>query len=164
MEGEFRAGHFDGVGTIVEALLRSIKPNKAYFGEKDYQQLQIVKKLVKNKQIPVDVIGCPIVREKNGLAMSSRNERLSNEVRQKASLIFETLNTAKEKFGTKSALEVTNWVKNQFDARDHFRLEYFQIADIETLKPIKRKIKSKQFRAFIAVFADDIRLIDNIAL
>jgi pantoate--beta-alanine ligase len=164
MEGEFRAGHFDGVGTIVEALLRSIKPNKAYFGEKDYQQLQIVKKLVKNKQIPVDVIGCPIVREKNGLAMSSRNERLSNEVRQKASLIFETLNTAKEKFGTKSALEVTNWVKNQFDARDHFRLEYFQISDIETLKPIKRKIKSKQFRAFIAVFADDIRLIDNIAL
>jgi pantoate--beta-alanine ligase len=164
MEGEFRAGHFDGVGTIVEALLRSIKPNKAYFGEKDYQQLQIVKKLVKNKQIPVEIIGCPIVREKNGLAMSSRNERLSNEVRQKASLIFETLNTAKEKFGTKSALEVTNWVKNQFDARDHFRLEYFQIADIETLKPIKRKIKSKQYRAFIAVFADDIRLIDNIAL
>lgn len=164
MEGEFRSGHFDGVGTIVEALLRSIKPNKAYFGEKDYQQLQIVKKLVKNKQIPVEIIGCPIVREKNGLAMSSRNERLSNEVRQKASLIFETLNTAKEKFGTKSALEVTNWVKNQFDARDHFRLEYFQIADIETLKPIKRKIKSKQYRAFIAVFADDIRLIDNIAL
>lgn len=164
MEGEFRAGHFDGVGTIVEALLRSIKPNKAYFGEKDYQQLQIVKKLVKNKQIPVEIIGCPIVREKNGLAMSSRNERLSNEVRQKAFLIFETLNTAKEKFGTKSALEVTNWVKNQFDARDHFRLEYFQIADIETLKPIKRKIKSKQYRAFIAVFADDIRLIDNIAL
>ncbi len=164
MEGAFRVGHFDGVGTIVEALLRSIKPNKAYFGEKDYQQLQIVKKLVKNKQIPVEIIGCPIIREKNGLAMSSRNERLSYETRLKASLIFETLNTAKEKFGTKSALEVTNWVKNQFDAKHHFRLEYFQIADIETLKPIKRKIKNKQYRAFIAVFADGIRLIDNIAL
>lgn len=164
MEGEFRAGHFDGVGTIVEELLTSIKPNKAYFGEKDFQQLQIIKKLVKIKSIPVEIIGCPIVREQNNLAMSSRNERLSKESRQKASFIFETLTTAKEKFGTKSALEVTNWVKNQFEKKENFSLEYFQIADIKTLKPIKRKNKHKHYRAFIAVFTDDVRLIDNIAL
>ncbi len=164
MEGEFRAGHFDGVGTIVEELLTSIKPNRAYFGEKDFQQLQIIKKLVAIKNIPVKIIGCAIVREENGLAMSSRNERLSPKLRQRASFIYETLSTAKEKFGTKSALEVTNWVKGQFEKEEDFKLEYFQITDIDRLKPLKRKLKNKQYRAFIAVFADDVRLIDNIAL
>lgn len=164
MEGAFRLGHFDGVGTIVEELFRSIKPTKAYFGEKDFQQLQIIKKLVVLKNIPVEIIGCPIVREENGLAMSSRNERLSKEMRLSASFIYSTLRTVREKFGTKSALEVTNWVKSEFDKNNEFRLEYFQIAAIETLKPIKRKFKNKQYRAFIAVFADDVRLIDNIAL
>lgn len=164
MEGAFRAGHFNGVGTIVEELFRSIQPDRAYFGEKDYQQLQIIKKLVQLKKIPVQVIGCPIVREKNGLAMSSRNERLSTELRQEASFIYQTLNEAKIKFGTKSALEVVNWVKKQFEKNQKLKLEYFQIADIATLQPLKRKLKNKKYRAFIAVFADDVRLIDNIAL
>tara|TARA_R110000868_G_scaffold120443_2_gene319626 strand:- start:336 stop:1232 length:897 start_codon:yes stop_codon:yes gene_type:complete len=164
MEGEFREGHFNGVGTIVEELLTSIKPDKAYFGEKDFQQLQIIRKLVELKKIPVQIIGCPIVREKNGLAMSSRNERLSKELRNEASFIYKTLKEAKIKFGTKSALEVVNWVENQFKQNKKLKLEYFQIADINTLKAIKRKSKNKKYRAFIAVFADDIRLIDNIAL
>ena len=164
MEGEFRDNHFNGVGTIVEELLTSIKPNKAYFGEKDFQQLTIIKKLVKLKNIPVQIIGCPIVREESGLAMSSRNERLSKDLRKEAAFIYKTLKEAKIKFGTKSALEVTNWVVNEFKKNDKLKIEYFQIADTEQLQPIKRKSKNKNYRAFIAVFADDIRLIDNIAL
>lgn len=164
MEGEFRDNHFNGVGTIVEEFLTSIKPNKAYFGEKDFQQLQIIKKLVEIKKIPVQVIGCPIVREENNLAMSSRNERLSKELRKNASFIYQTLMKAKNKFGTKSALEVTKWVKSEFDKNDDFKLEYFQISDSEDLKPAIKKHKNKNYRAFIAVFADEVRLIDNIAL
>ncbi len=164
MEGEFRDNHFNGVGTIVEELLTSIKPNKAYFGEKDFQQLTIIKKLVKLKNIPVQIIGCPIVREESGLAMSSRNERLSKDLRKEAAFIYKTLKEAKIKFGTKSASEVTNWVVNEFKKNDKLNIEYFQIADTEQLQPLKRKSKNKNYRAFIAVFADDIRLIDNIAL
>lgn len=164
MEGEFREDHFNGVGTIVEQLFSLIKPNNAYFGEKDFQQLRIIKKLVEIQKIPVNIIACPIVREDHGLAMSSRNERLSENIRLKAGFIFKTLQTAKEKFGTKSALKVKEWVKNQFLKEEDFKMEYFEIADVETLNPLKRKVKNKKYRAFIAVYAEDIRLIDNIAL
>ena len=164
MEGEFRDDHFNGVGTIVEQLFDLIKPDNAYFGEKDFQQLLIIKKLVEIQKIPVNIIPCPIVRENHGLAMSSRNERLSDNMRLKAGFIFKTLQTAKEKFGTKSALKVKEWVKNQFLKEDAFEMEYFEIADVETLSPLKRKVKNKKYRAFIAVYAEDIRLIDNIAL
>lgn len=164
MEGKFRDGHFDGVGTIVKRLLEIVKPMSAYFGEKDFQQLQIIKKLVENYNIPVKIVGCKIHREKDGLAMSSRNERLKPEYRIAAPFIYKTLKTAKEKFGTKSANKVSEWVKNEFAKHKILELEYFTIADEETLKTIKRKSKKKTYRAFIAVFADDIRLIDNIAL
>lgn len=164
MEGEFRDGHFDGVGTIVEKLLTLAKPNKAYFGEKDYQQLQIIHKLVQHQKIPVKIIGCPIVREANGLAMSSRNERLSPELRKEAAFIYKTLKTAKLKFGTKSAVEVIGWVTEQFNANKLLQLEYFSITDASSLQPFKRKSKTRKYRAFIAVYADDIRLIDNISL
>jgi pantoate--beta-alanine ligase len=164
MEGEFRDGHFNGVGTIVEELLTSIKPDKAYFGEKDFQQLQIIKKLVALKNIPVEIIGCPIVREENGLAMSSRNERLSKTSRNEAAIIYKTLQEAKIKFGTKNALDVINWVESEFQKKEKFKLEYFQIAETSTLTPIKNKIKNEKYRAFIAIFVDEIRLIDNIAL
>ncbi|MDC6404456.1 MULTISPECIES: pantoate--beta-alanine ligase [Maribacter] len=164
MEGEFRDDHFNGVGTIVEQLFSLIQPNNAYFGEKDFQQLRIIKKLVEIQKIPVNIIPCPIVREDHGLAMSSRNERLSENIRLKAGFIFKTLQTAKEKFGTKSALKVKEWVKNQFLKEEDFEMEYFEIADVETLSPLKRKVKNKKYRAFIAVYAEDIRLIDNIAL
>ena len=164
MEGEFREDHFNGVGTIVEQLFSLIQPTNAYFGEKDFQQLRIIKKLVEIQKIPVNIIPCPIVREDHGLAMSSRNERLSENIRLKAGFIFKTLQTAKEKFGTKSALKVKEWVKNQFLKEEDFEMEYFEIADVETLSPLKRKVKNKKYRAFIAVYAEDIRLIDNIAL
>ncbi|MDC6388118.1 pantoate--beta-alanine ligase [Maribacter sp. PR1] len=164
MEGEFRDDHFNGVGTIVEQLFKIISPDKAYFGEKDFQQLCIIKKLVETQKIPVQIIPCPIIRESHGLAMSSRNERLSMEMRLKAGFIYKTLKTAKDKFGTKSALKVKEWVDNQLLKNDDFELEYFEIADVETLTPLKRKINNRKYRAFIAVYAEEVRLIDNIAL
>ena len=107
MEGEHRPGHFDGVGTIVKKLFDIVNPTNAYFGEKDFQQLAIIKKMVEKEQLNVKIIGCPIFRETNGLAMSSRNERLSKPERQNAAIIFETLQEAKKLFITKSVKEVT---------------------------------------------------------
>ena len=164
MEGEFRPGHFNGVATIVELLLLAVKPTRAYFGEKDFQQLQIIRKLVELKKFPFNIIGCPIERESNGLARSSRNERLSISTREKGGFIIETLKSAKLKFGTESANSVMKWVGLKFAANEVFELEYFQIADIETLTPILKKQKNIKYRAFIAVYAEGIRLIDNIAL
>ncbi|TGV02307.1 pantoate--beta-alanine ligase [Flavivirga rizhaonensis] len=164
MEGKFRNEHFDGVGTIVKRFFNIVKPHNAYFGEKDFQQLQIIKKLVDKFHIPVNVVGCKIHREASGLAMSSRNTRLKPEYKKAAPFIYKTLTTAKKRFGTNSANKVLEWVENQFSEHNLLELEYFIIADIETLKPVKRKSNKKSYRAFIAVYADDIRLIDNIAL
>jgi len=164
MEGKFRDGHFDGVGTIVKRLFEIVTPHKAYFGEKDFQQLQIIKKMVQKNQIPVKVIGCDIFREKDGLAMSSRNARLTKEHREIAPFIYKTLTKAKKEFGTKNALDVKNLVENKFKKQPLLELEYFEIADEETLQPIKNKDPKQKYRAFIAVFAGEIRLIDNISL
>lgn len=164
MEGKFRHGHFDGVGTIVKRFFEIIKPHKAYFGEKDFQQLQIIRKLVEKYNIAVKIIGCKIHREPNGLAMSSRNTRLQPRYLEVAPFIYKTLREAKLKFGIKSANKVAEWVENQFKKSELLELEYFLIADASTLKPVKRKSKSKKYRAFIAVYAGDVRLIDNIAL
>ena len=164
MEGKFRQGHFDGVGTIVKRLLEIIQPDKAYFGEKDFQQLQIIKKLAEKHHLSSEIIGCKIHREKSGLAMSSRNERLKENYKDEAPFIYKTLKAAKDKFGTKSANKVIEWVIKQFAKNELLELEYFIIADEQTLKPVQRKSNKKTYRAFIAVYADDIRLIDNIAL
>ncbi|WP_338732475.1 pantoate--beta-alanine ligase [Mangrovimonas cancribranchiae] len=164
MEGRFREGHFNGVATVVKRFFEIITPDNAYFGKKDYQQLLIIKKLVHIAKIPVNIIGCDILRESSGLAMSSRNIRLKPEYKTAAPFIYKTLMSAKEKFGTKSAKVVVEWVENQFEKHELLELEYFTIADAETLLPVKRKSKQKQYRAFIAVYADNIRLIDNIAL
>ncbi len=164
MEGKHRPGHFDGVGTIVKRLFEIIKPTHAYFGEKDFQQLQIVKKLVHKNNIPVKVIGCPIHREANGLAMSSRNERLSPIERKESALIFKTLSKAKKLFGMKSAKEISKFVTKTFENHPIIKLEYFEIADEITLKSCLRKSKNKKYRAFIAVFVNNIRLIDTISL
>ena len=164
MEGAFRDGHFDGVGTIVKRFFEIVKPDRAYFGEKDFQQLQIIKKLVELYRIPVKIMGCPIHRAIDGLAMSSRNARLTEAHREVAPFIYKTLKSAKTKFGTKSAKVVSEWVEKQFKKQSLLELEYFIIADTETLKPLKRKSTKKRYRAFIAAYAGDIRLIDNIAL
>ncbi len=164
MEGKFRPGHFDGVGTIVKQLFEIVTPTNAYFGEKDFQQLQIVKKLVVKNQLPVTIIGCPIYREANQLAMSSRNERLSAEERNQASLIYQTLLQAKEKFQNGTVESVNQLVQQTFENQPLFDLEYFVIADEETLLPCTTKEKDKNYRAFIAVFVNNIRLIDTISL
>lgn len=164
MEGRFREGHFNGVGTIVETLFKVINPDIAYFGEKDFQQLQIIRKLVADKNLGVVIKGCPIVREPNGLAMSSRNQRLSTKVREEASFIYQTLLAAKSKFGTKSARYVMDWVQRRFKSNPYLKLEYVEITDVETLTPVKKKQSDRKYRAFIAAYADGVRLIDNIAL
>ena len=164
MEGKHRPGHFDGVGTIVKKLFEIVKPTHAYFGEKDFQQLQIVRKLATKHKIPVNIIPCEIYREPSGLAMSSRNERLSEKARNESKLIHKILLEAKEKFMLKSALEVSQFVVSEFKKHKNFTLEYFEIAEEETLLTCKRKIKNKKYRGFIAVFIEDIRLIDNISL
>ena len=164
MEGKYRPGHFDGVGTIVKKLFEIVKPTNAYFGEKDFQQLQIIRKLVAKHKIPVNIIPCEIYRETSGLAMSSRNERLSEKARKESKLIHKILLQTKDKFMVKSAQEVTQFVEREFKKHKNFTLEYFDIADEETLLTCKRKIKSKNYRGFIAVFIENIRLIDNISL
>jgi len=164
MEGRFRNGHFDGVGTVVKRFFEILKPDNAYFGEKDYQQLQILKKMVEKHHISVNVIGCKIYREPNGLAMSSRNARLKETHLKAAPFIFKTLKAAKKRFATKSANSVMVWVEKQFAEQKLLKLEYFIIADANTLKVSTRKNKKRKYRAFIAVYAGDVRLIDNIAL
>jgi len=164
MEGKFRPGHFNGVGTIVKRLFEIVTPTNAYFGEKDFQQLQIVKKMVEKNHLPVNVVGCPIFREENLLAMSSRNERLTPEERKEAAIIYKTLTEAKEIFQTGTPEETIQFVENSFKDNERFDLEYFVIADESTLLPIDHKSKDKNYRAFIAVFVNSIRLIDTISL
>ena len=164
MEGKHRKGHFNGVGTVLELFFTLIKPNNAYFGKKDFQQLQIVKKLVSKYHLDVNIIGCDIFREKSGLAMSSRNERLSINSRKNAEFIYQTLLSAKEKFETNSVNYVEQWIAKQFMKNETLELEYVSIANVKTLKPVIRKSKNQEYRIFIAAFIDNIRLIDNIAL
>jgi pantoate--beta-alanine ligase len=164
MEGEFRNGHFNGVGTIVKTLFEIIEPNITYFGQKDFQQLQVIKKMVKKNHLPVKIKGCPIFRENDGLAMSSRNVRLSTEQREIAPFIYKILEQVREKFNQKSSQEVIKWVENEFKKQPLLELEYFTIADEKTLKSIEIKKTNEKYRAFIAVYADKIRLIDNIRL
>jgi pantoate--beta-alanine ligase len=164
MEGKFRPGHFDGVGTIVKRLFEIVQPTNAYFGEKDFQQLQIVKKMVSKNNLPVHVVGCAIFREKNGLAMSSRNERLTTEEREKAAFIYQTLQTVKDKFENNEIQAIHTWVKNSFEKNASFQLEYFEIAEEETLLPCDSKKENKKYRAFIAAFINNIRLIDTLLL
>lgn len=164
MEGRFRQGHFNGVGTIVKRLFEIVEPDKAFFGEKDFQQLQIIRKLAEKLDWKTEIIGCPIHREETGLARSSRNERLSPVDRLNASFIYECLQQVKQEFGIKSASEITSEIEEKFKKNPALKLEYFEIADEATLKTVSETKEGKKYRAFIAAYAGDIRLIDNIAL
>lgn len=164
MEGKHRQGHFDGVGTVVSKLFKIVKPTNAYFGEKDFQQLQIVKKLVEIENLPVNVVGCPILREENGLAMSSRNKRLSNQQFKDAATIYQVLKEVQAVFSDKSIAEINALVTERFLQNANLKLEYFEIANEDTLKTATTKKEGINYRAFIAVFAGEIRLIDNISL
>ena len=163
MEGKYRPGHFDGVGTIVEELFRQVQPHNAYFGEKDYQQLAIIKKMVEKTKLPVKIHGVPTLREEDGLAMSSRNVRLTETQRKEATIIYETLTKVKEWFKVISLEEIKQKVTDIF-RNSNFELEYFVIADEKTLKETDFFYKDKNYRAFIVAYAGDVRLIDNMHL
>ncbi|WP_026451096.1 pantoate--beta-alanine ligase [Aequorivita capsosiphonis] len=164
MEGKHRKGHFNGVGTILDKFFRIIKPDNAYFGEKDFQQLQIVRKLVAVEKLPVKIIGCPILREETGLALSSRNKRLDAKQVDEATLIYKVLNEVREKFDSTTLKELNELVAERFLQNESLNLEYFEIADEKTLKTAKQKSKHAKYRAFIAAFAGEVRLIDNMPL
>ena len=164
MEGQFRTGHFDGVATIVKKLFLITKPDKAYFGEKDYQQLLIIKKMVGLESIPIEIVAVGIYREHDGLAMSSRNTRLSQAQRLAAPEIYQTLLKSKKLFENGDLIKVKSFVKNEFIQNKELDLEYFEVAEIESLKSANEFTPNTKYRAFIAVFADKVRLIDNIAL
>ena len=163
MEGKYRPGHFDGVGTVVEELLRQVQPHNAYFGEKDYQQLAIIKKMVEKTKLPVKIHGVLTLRENSGLAMSSRNLRLTEKQRKEATIIYETLLKVKEWFKVLSVKEIKERVEKIFQD-SNFELEYFIIADEKTLKETDFFYKDKSYRAFIVAYAGDVRLIDNMHL
>ncbi len=164
MEGKYRDGHFDGVGTVVKKLFEVVEPDKAFFGEKDYQQLLIIKKLVELTKLPVDVIGCKINREENGLARSSRNSLLSIEDKAESAFIYKSLQEAKNNFGIKSVKDIEKDIKFAFEKHPLLRLEYFEIANAQTLESFSESKQEEKYRAFIAAYAKNVRLIDNIAL
>ncbi|TPN87616.1 pantoate--beta-alanine ligase [Aquimarina algicola] len=164
MEGKYRPGHFDGVGTVLKHFFTIVDPTRAYFGEKDFQQLQIVRKLVEIENMSVQIVGCPIYREKSGLALSSRNKRLTQKQLEASLLIFKILTQVKEDFGTKNVIHLKDWVSKQFENDHELELEYFEIAKTADLQSIQQKQENIKYRAFIAVFAGKVRLIDNIAL
>jgi pantoate--beta-alanine ligase len=159
MEAKHRPGHFDGVITIVRKLFEASGRCKAYFGLKDFQQLAVVRLLVKSENIPVDIIPCPIVREADGLAMSSRNMRLSETQRKAATIISKALFEASLQWETKSVAELHELVIAIINHEPEVKLEYFEIADRDTLLPVTEK---KNAVMCIAAYLGEVRLIDNI--
>lgn len=164
MEGKSRPGHFDGVGTVVEELFRQVQPDNAYFGEKDFQQLAIIRKMVEKKQLFINIIGVNIFRAENGLALSSRNQRLTEERREDSKIIYETLLQVKDWFKNLSVTEIKQKVNEIFSNQENMELEYFLIANENTLKEITKKENEISHRAFIVVIVDGVRLIDNMSL
>ncbi|WP_288443855.1 pantoate--beta-alanine ligase [uncultured Chryseobacterium sp.] len=164
MEGKSRPGHFNGVGTVVEELFRQVQPDNAYFGEKDFQQLAIIKKMVEKKHLPVKITGVPIYRAENGLALSSRNQRLHEDRKEASKVIYETLKKVNDWFRTVSIPEIKERVADIFDDQKGMKLEYFLIADENTLQETDFFYKDRNFRAFIVVVVDGVRLIDNMHL
>lgn len=164
MEGKFRKGHFDGVSTVVETLFTQVKPHNAYFGEKDFQQLAIIRKMTEKQKLPVAVKSVPILREENGLAMSSRNKRLSSTQREAAKIIHETLIKVNDWFRIITVPEINKRVAEIFDDQEGMKLEYFTIANEKTLKETDFFYVGEEYRAFIAVFVGEVRLIDNMHL
>ena len=163
MEGKFRVGHFNGMATVVEKFFKIIKPNKAYFGQKDLQQLQIVKELVKQMNLYIEVKSISTVREKNGLAKSSRNKLLSKEQKNNAALIYDCLNYCL-KNKTKGIKKLKSYIQTKFKQQKNLKLEYVEFVDLKSMLPIKKWQNEKENAVCIAAYIDNVRLIDNIIL
>ena len=162
MEGKYRPGHFNGVAQIVSKLFDAVVPDIAFFGEKDFQQLAIIKRMVRDKRYDILIKPCPIVREKDGLAMSSRNERLSEDERRHAAKISSALFASREMITCKSVEEVRNFVLEYLGQDKILMPEYFDIVNCETLEPVTSWESEGDKIGCVAVFAGEIRLIDNI--
>lgn len=163
MEGKHRPGHFNGVAQVVSRLFRMVKPTKAYFGLKDFQQVAIINKMVDMLDFQVDIIACPIVREKDGLAMSSRNVLLNDEERKSATQISQTLFKARDLSRNKSLIEIRNLVVDSINNIPHLEIEYFELVDDINLMHVTEWDDKMQITGCIAVKVGNIRLIDNIA-
>jgi pantoate--beta-alanine ligase len=167
MESLHRPGHFNGVAQVVSRLFEIVKPDIAFFGMKDFQQLAVIKKLVLQMNNKVRIIPCPIVRETDGLAMSSRNRLLDMELRKRAPVIFKTLTAASSMIRVNDIPEIRKFVENNINNTQGFALDYFEIVDDTDLIPVSRKeemTSEKQYYGCMAVKAGNIRLIDNVKI
>lgn len=162
MEGAFRPGHFNGVCQIVSKLFDAVMPHRAYFGEKDFQQLAIIREMVRQMKFDLEIVGCPIVREEDGLALSSRNARLSSDERKNALNISDTLFKSRTFAATHSVSETQKMVEDAIAAAPGLRLEYFEIVDGNTLQKIGDWNDTSYAVGCITVFCGEVRLIDNI--
>jgi len=162
MEGKHRPGHFNGVAQVVSKLFGFVQPDKAYFGLKDFQQLAIIKEMVRQLKLDIEIVACPIVREASGLAMSSRNELLTAGERKNAATISETLVMAKELSKQKSVNELETWVIETINKNVDLTVEYFEIVDDRHLQPVKSWDENCTKVGCIAVFCGKVRLIDNV--
>lgn len=164
MEGAHRPGHFNGVAQVVSKLFRIVEPNKAYFGQKDFQQLAIIRSMTRQLDMPIEIIACEIMREPNGLAMSSRNERLTKQERELAAIISKTLFSVKEQYKAKSVADLKALVEEQIRTVPSITMEYIEISDSDSLQPITDFKQSKSAVVCIAVKLGAVRLIDNVLL
>lgn len=162
MEGKYRPGHFNGVCQIVSKLFEAVKPDRAYFGEKDFQQLAIIREMVRQLKFPLQIVGCPIVREEDGLALSSRNARLSAEERQQALKISQTLFASRDYAKSHTVAETQKFVEDAIEAAPGLRLEYFELVDGNTLQKTANWEDTSYAVGCITVFCGEVRLIDNI--
>jgi pantoate--beta-alanine ligase len=162
LEGKFRPGHFNGVAVVVKKLFDICIPDRAYFGEKDFQQLQVVREMVKQEKMPVDIIACPIIREDDGLAMSSRNVRLSAHERAIAPVIYETLLWIKANYFSMPYDKLMLLAIEKLKAFPEITVEYVEMLDEDTFLPPANHVDLKNLRALIALFLGDVRLIDNL--
>ena len=163
MEGEFRGNHFVGVATVVSKLFSLIKADYAYFGEKDFQQVRIIENLIKEKKFKIKLIRCETIRSEDGLALSSRNNKLNFSSKKIATNLFKALNFAKERIADLDIDEIEQKISDNLANFKEIELEYFVIADEKNLKPIKHK-QTEKCRAFIAACVSGVRLIDNVKL
>ncbi|MBK7390776.1 MAG: pantoate--beta-alanine ligase [Bacteroidetes bacterium] len=164
MEGAFRPGHFRGMATVVSKFFNMVNPDTAYFGEKDFQQLAIIREMNRRQLNGIEIVGCETLRETNGLAMSSRNIHLTDEERSKSGIIYKALQEAVAIFPEKGAVFTSNLVKQMIEEVDSFKVQYLEFVDSTSLQPIEQRHPGKEERVCVAVLTSKTRLIDNIAL
>ena len=164
MEGATRPGHFNGVAQVVSRLFDLIKPQRAYFGEKDFQQIAVIKAMVEQLAIDVEIIECAIVRGEDGLALSSRNELLTPEHRKAAPHIYATIKQCAEKMTSMTPAELTAWVVATIDSNPLLKTIYFEAVDARTMQKVDKWSDSERIQGCCAVQAGEIRLIDNIRI